>query len=282
MIISASRRTDIPAFYAEDFLDDLEIGYTDVANPFNPKQTRVVDLTPEAVDAIVFWTRYPQPILKYLELLNRAGYDYVFLYTITGYSKILEPNTPDMIKAVDCFRQLSDQIGPAKVIWRYDPIVISRISDEDYHTENFDTLAGMLSDYTDKVIISFLDFYKKLTPRFAKLKQEYNLTIDDIRETPEKAVSLARQIKQIADSYGLAIQSCAESDIIAESGITPGGCIDSGYLSGVFDKPFTSHKDKNQRDNCLCHESADIGSYNTCKFGCTYCYASGGDIPQRG
>jgi DNA repair photolyase len=273
MIISASRRTDIPAFFVDRFMEDLEIGRTEIVNPFNPKQTKVVDLTPEAVDAIVFWTRYPQPLLKYLDKISQAGYDFIFLYTVTGYPKILEPNVPEIVKTIDCFKRLSDMIGPAKVIWRYDPIVISRITDEAFHLENFEKLSHMLSGYTPKVIISFLDFYKKLGPRFRRLENEYNIVVDNIMQVPKEAIGLARQIREIAESHNLDIQTCAEDEFLAESGIKPGACIDSLYLSEIFKKPFPSKKDCHQRASCLCNESIDIGRYSTCKFKCVYCYA---------
>ena len=273
MIISASRRTDIPAFFVDRLMENLEIGRAEITNPFNPKQSRIIDLTPEAVDAFVFWTRYPQPMLNYLDKISGAGYDFIFLFTLTGYPKILEPNAPEMIKAVDCFKRLSDIIGPARVIWRYDPIVISSITDEAFQLENFARLAHLLSGYTSKVIVSFLDFYKKLGPRFARLESEYNITISDIARTPKKAISLARQLKVIAENYNLKIQSCAENEFLAESGIKPGACIDSRYLSEIFKKQLSAKKDNNQRAGCLCNESADIGSYSTCKFNCVYCYA---------
>ena len=273
MIISTSRRTDIPAFFVDRFMEDLEIGQTKIANPFNPRQTKIVSLTPEAVDAIVFWTRYPRPMFKYLDRICRAGYDYIFLCTISGYPKIFEPNVPDMIKAVDCFKRLSEMIGPAKVIWRYDPIVLSRITDETYHLENFERLSQMLSGYTSKVIISFLDFYKKLGTRFTRLENEYNIAIDDAMQTPEKAIDLARRIREIAESHNLSIQTCAEDAFLAESGIKPGACIDGQYLTEVFKKSFPSKKDCHQRASCLCSESIDIGRYSTCKFNCVYCYA---------
>lgn len=273
MIISASRRTDMPAFFADRIMEDLEIGQAEITNPFNPKQSRIIDLTPEAVDAIIFWTRYPQPMLKYLDKISGAGYDFIFLFTLTGYPKILEPNAPEIIKAVDCFKRLSDMISPAKVIWRYDPIVISGITDEVFQLENFARLSQMLSGYTTKVIISFLDFYKKLGPRFKRLESEYNITIRDIMQTPEKAVSLARQLREIAESHSLKMRSCAENEFLAKSGIKAGACIDSLYLTEIFKKPFSLKKDSHQRAACLCDESIDIGHYNTCKFNCAYCYA---------
>ena len=273
MIISASRRTDIPAFYADWFFKSLKRERLEVRNPFNPKQVTKVDLSPHKVDAIVFWTRYPEPLLKYLSEIDKIGYKYIFLFTITGYPDSLEPKAPKIQQAIESFKRLSDMTGRQKVIWRYDPIVVSNVTDEFYHFRNFEKLAASLSGYTDKVIISFLDFYRKLRPRFKALYDQYGLKITDVMHKQGKALLIGRRLKEISDSYGLAIQSCAEEEFLKQSGIHPGACIDGDYLEKIFSKKIVIKKDPHQRKNCLCNQSVDIGQYNSCRFNCRYCYA---------
>jgi DNA repair photolyase len=273
MIISASRRTDIPAFFAPEIYEALKKGRLTVANPFNPKQIRTVNLQPEAVDAIVFWTRYPKPLFKYLPQIDSLGHRCLFLFTITGYPESLEPSLPPVEKITDCFKKLSEKIGSSKVIWRYDPIVVSNVTDQNYHVDNFDRLAKILSGYSHKVIVSYLDIYRKLKPRFKRLSQQRGIEIEDFAADKENAIRLFKQLKSIADYNRFQIQSCAEDKFLEKSGIPAGACIDSDYLEKVFQKKFDSRKDPNQRNNCRCCVSIDIGSYNTCKFNCLYCYA---------
>lgn len=273
MIISASRRTDIPAFYAEWLFESLKRGWLEVKNPFNPKQVKKVDLDLYKVDAIVFWTRYPKPLFKYLGEIDRRGYKYIFLFTITGYPDSLEPKAPIIQQSIESFKRLSDTIGQQLVIWRYDPIVISNITDEFYHLSNFERLAESLSGYTNKVIISFLDFYRKLRPRFKTLYDQYGIKITDVTKEKDKAISIGRRLKEISDFYDMTIQSCAEEEFLKQSGVHPGACIDGNYLEKIFNKKIVIKKDPNQRKYCLCNQSVDIGQYNTCRFNCRYCYA---------
>lgn len=272
MIISASRRTDIPAFYSRWLMNRLKGGYVDVVNPFNPNQVRRVDLIPEAVHAIVFWTRNARPILKYLSEIDRAGYRYYFLYTITGYPKELEENLPSPKVAIRTFKELSDSIGPKRVICRYDPIILSSITDRDYHRHNFERIAGALSGYTTRVIISFVDIYRKVRRKLRKLSDEKKVEWYDIGS--QEGVELAAELKEIAESLGLGIRSCAEEIDLTAAGIIPGKCIDNELLNLLFDLKLPYKKDPHQRKSCLCTRSVDIGAYDTCGYRCIYCYAN--------
>ena len=254
-------------------MQNLKRGSVQIANPFNPRQIRSTDLRPEAVHAIVFWTRYPQPLLKYLPDLIRAGYQFVFQFTLTGYPKIFEPGMPPLEKSISLFKKLADMIGPSKVIWRYDPIVISDITDENFHTENFGKLADSLHSHTGRIVVSHLDFYRKLAPRFNRLAKQNGIKIIDVLQNPKRALRLLTKIKQIADDCRLLIQTCAEDKFLAKSGIPPGACIDGPLLSELTGRKIIYKKDKHQRPNCRCTESVDIGSYDSCRFGCIYCYA---------
>jgi DNA repair photolyase len=272
MIVSASRRTDIPAFYSEWLARRLRAGYVDVANPFNPRQHRRVDLRPESVDAIVFWTRNARPLLKYLPEIDRTGYRYYFLYTITGYPKELEENLPPLQSAVETFKRLSDTIGLDQVVWRYDPIIISSISGPDYHRRNFEKIAATLSGHTGRVIVSFLDMYRKVERRLRKISENHGVDFPNLES--QQITDLSNDLKKIAESNDLDTQSCAENTDLSASEIRPGKCIDNDLMNLSFNLNLPYRKDPHQRKACLCTASADIGAYETCGYRCVYCYAT--------
>ncbi len=272
MIISASRRTDIPAFYSVWFLNRIKAGYVDIVNPFNPGKRKKVDLSPGSVDCVVFWTRNAVPLIKYLDELDGMGYKYIFLYTITGYPRELEENLPSLISVIDTFKKLSDKTGPERVIWRYDPIILSSPTDEKYHVDNFRNIAGQLSGYTKRVIISFVDLYKKVQSRLTKLANEKNVRFFDMdRNTCSR---LASGLEETGKNCEMEIQSCAEEIVLSSSGVMPGACIDSAYINKIFKLEIPFKKDPGQRKKCLCSRSIDIGAYNTCGYRCPYCYAN--------
>jgi hypothetical protein len=272
MIISASRRTDIPAFYSGWLMGRLKSGFADVVNPFNPNQQRRVDLGPESVDVIVFWTRNARPLLKHLPLMDEMGYGYYFLYTITGYPKVLEENLPPLQSAIGTFKRLSDSVGPERVIWRYDPTIISSITDPDYHKRNFENIARSLSHHTRRVIISFVDMYKKVERRLRKISENHG--IDFLNVETQLVTDLSSDLRKIAVSNDLEIQSCAESTDFSAAGIRPGKCIDNDLMNSSFNLNLPYRKDTHQRKACLCTASVDIGAYDTCGYRCVYCYAN--------
>lgn len=279
MIISASRRTDIPAFYAEWFANRLKAGSVEVRNPFNPHQVRRVSLARADVDAIVFWTRNPANLLPYLPLLDAQGHAYYFQVTITGYPRALERSVPGMPAAVDAFCALSDRIGPERVVWRYDPILLSNLTDAAEHKRLFDTIATRLRGRTRRVVISFADFYRK-TAR--NLRAVEGLEWHDIAASPDAMADLAAHMAAVAAENGLEIQTCAEAHDLSRFGITHGKCIDDGLLRSVFGINVNTRKDKGQRAECGCVQSVDIGAYNTCLHGCAYCYATyNGELAAR-
>src|SRR5512135_950390 len=128
MIISASRRTDIPAFYSRWFMNRVRAGYCTVPNPFNANQVKRISLLPEEVDVIVFWTRNPRPLFPFLKELDVRGVRYYFQFTLLDNPRSIDPKTPPAESALQTFRALSEQVGPARVIWRYDPLVLSQIT----------------------------------------------------------------------------------------------------------------------------------------------------------
>ncbi|WP_199248049.1 DUF1848 domain-containing protein [[Phormidium] sp. ETS-05] len=275
MIISASRRTDIPAFYPKWFMNRIRAGYCVVPNPFNPHQKQRIDLTPENVDAIVFWTRNPKPLFPYLPELDRLGYKYYFNFTLMNNPGFLDVNQLPFHIAIKTFHELSNQICKTRVIWRYDPIVFSQKTDVCFHLEQYDYIGQKLYAYTTRSVISFMDRYAKNNRRLKQIEQEQNIKFDNFEDIPEVFSNFLPSLAKLAEKYNLELFSCAEPcQLLAEYGIKPGKCIDDDYIKQVFDIEVTHKKDASQREACGCVKSQDIGIYDTCLFGCQYCYAT--------
>ncbi|TKJ42410.1 hypothetical protein CEE37_01635 [candidate division LCP-89 bacterium B3_LCP] len=272
MIISASRRTDIPAFYSDWFINRIREGFCLLQNPYNKKQVRKVDLSPDVIDAFIFWTKNPRPMFGKLSKIDDMNFDYIFLYTCNDYPEWLEPNIPNIDDRINDFRHLSDKLGPKKVIWRYDPIILTSSLNSDFHFETFKRLCSELSDYTKRVIISFVDLYSFVLKRLKRQIPEGESLFDPLT-IKMKVKSLSRKLADIAEFYKLDIFSCAELIELSGTGILPGACIDGMYLYSVFEKEFTTKKDPGQREECKCAISVDIGGYDTCMNQCPYCYA---------
>lgn len=265
MIISASRRTDIPAYYTPWFLNRVREGYVLVRNPMNIHQVSRIALNPDVVDGIVFWTKNPTPMLDKLDALR--DYMYYFQFTLTAYGQDVEPNIPDKERIViPAFQSLSDAIGPERVIWRYDPIFLSAKHTLDYHIRHFEALAKRLSPYTKQCVISFLDFYRNTARRMSAVGLQ-SFPADTQRV-------LAKAFSEIGKSYGLRLSTCSEQIDLSAYGIDHAHCIDPDLFEKLLDCPLKLGKDKNQRTECGCIESIDIGAYDTCTHGCLYCYAT--------
>ncbi len=265
MILSASRRTDIPCFYSDWFFNRIKEGVVYVKNPMNPKQVSEILLTPKLVDCIIFWTKNPAPMLNRLDELK--DYTYCYQFTLTGYGKDLEPNLPNKKEImIPIFQKLSTQIGKEKMVWRYDPIIVTNRYTISYHMKAFEQIAQSLKGYTDKVIISFLDWYVKMKRNMQDI-QVHEITQHDIEH-------LASHFAAIARDNNLTIETCAEKIDLTPYGIKHGSCIGKQWLERVLKCELKGLKDKNQRKECGCMESIEIGSYHTCINGCKYCYAN--------
>lgn len=264
MILSVSRRTDIPAHYSQWFMNRLEAGYVYSQNPMNPSQISRIPLSPDRVDCIVFWSKNPAPMLPYLSRLSK--YRYYFQFTLNAYYKDIEPFLPSLEERIHTFCELSERIGKERVIWRYDPILFTKQYTTEFHLQNFRLLAERLKGYTNRCIISFLDIYPKIK------KQISLLQILDPPLTEKRF--LAQQLAKTAYAYGLEIFSCAEKTDLSGLSIRPSSCIDPSLISSLAGMPLRALKDRNQRKECGCCESVDIGTYNTCPNGCRYCYAN--------
>jgi DNA repair photolyase len=271
MIISASRRTDIPAFYAEWFMNRIRAGFVLVHNPFNIRQVRRVSLAVPDVDALVFWTRDAKHLLHYLPELDTRGYRYYFQYTITGYPKMFERSVPDLNQALNTFRKLSDIVGPQRVLWRYDPILLSNLYGLEQHLNRFAEIASALRGKTRRVTISIADFYRKTLKNLSHID---GLAITDISKDRVLLQDLIGNLARIAEDNGLKMQTCTTQVGLSDSGIRQGKCIDDRLLKDVFGRDYPAQKDKGQRPGCTCVKSIDIGQYSTCLHGCLYCYAT--------
>ena len=265
MIVSVSRRTDIPAFHADWFFERLGEGHALSTNPMNAKQVRHVELSPEAVDGFVFWTKNPEPMLSRLDRL--APYPFYFQCTITGHGNDLEPFVPGKDALVPpAFLMLADAIGPERFIWRYDPVCISPVYTVEYHAERFDTMARALSGRVLRCTISFLDIYAKTSKQ--------RLAERGVRPPDEaEALALAASFAPSAHEAGMHVAACAEEMNLAEFGIGRARCIDAELLMALSGRRISRAKDPAQRPACGCARSVDIGTYGTCGHGCVYCYA---------
>ena len=264
MILSVSRRTDIPAFYSEWFYKRIEEGYVLVRNPMNSKQVSRIILTPGLIDCIVFWTKNPRNLMQGLDKLN--SYNYYFQFTLTSYDKTVEVNVPEKKELINAFIELSKKIGRERVIWRYDPILLTSRFNKEYHFKWYKYLAEKLHPYTQKCIISFVDLYSK-TERNTK-------SLGIIPFTDESMKEIAGEFSSIAQKYGIQLETCSEAMDFSEFGIKHGKCIDDELISRITGKTLSIGKDPNQRESCGCVKSVDIGAYNTCKHNCLYCYAN--------
>lgn len=264
-ILSVSRKTDIPAYFSEWFFNRLnagEIMYR--SNPYKPDAVTRAMFNKRDIDCIVFWTKNPAPMLDGLHRID--GYKYYFQFTLTGYGSDIEPALNDKNKLVETFRELS-KATDKHVVWRYDPIVFTKDLTMEWHLKSFARLANSLAGFTDRCVISFVDMYGFV---------EKNMRNNNLVQTPhnrEQLLSFCRELSNIANQNGMNVFTCAEAAALEETGIQHGSCIDKDLIEKIVGYPIKSHKDKGQREACLCAESVDVGKYDTCGNGCKYCYA---------
>jgi len=257
-------------------MERIDAGFVDVTNPYNSNQIKRVSLLPgkpgiktqDGVDVFIFWTRDPRNILENEEELEQRGFPFYTMVTVTGYPKELEPDMVSVREASKAIRELSRKIGPERVIWRYDPVLLSSITDVDFHRKNFAALAEYLSGFVRRVIISLYCQYRGSEQRLAGLEKAGAL---QMLNTADYHVLLA-DLAKTAATYGMEIQSCASKEDFSPYGIPPGACIDAGLIKKLWGIEFNG-KDKNQRPHCLCSQSVDIGRYGNCSAHCAYCYA---------
>lgn len=266
MIISASRRTDIPAFHGDWLISQVKAGSIQVSNPRRPSQIRQVSLRRQDVTAFVFWTKDPRPFLGHLRWLDRQGYPFLLQITLTGYGCDIEPGLPDKDALPQVLRQLAAQYGRERIVWRYDPILMSTKYDAAWHNRTFQALCEQLKEAVSQCTFSFMDPY----PRIKRWMKESGIET----VSPELRLSLARQLFTISRSCGLPLRACCEGADLAEAGIEAASCIDPERIAQISGQPVAAGRDRGQRPGCHCSPSIDIGTYGTCGHGCRYCYAA--------
>ncbi len=267
MIISASRRTDIPAFYGRWLLNRLKAGEVMVRNPMQSKQVSRIILKPEHIDALVFWTKNPEPFLPILPEIDAMGYSGYFLFTLTPYDLRLEQGVPPVEESIRVFRKLSALAGRERVVWRYDPVILTETMNAAWHASSFALFAEALAGYTERCIISFLDDYRKIRNRMRD--------IGYAAPGREEMADLAGRFAGTAGAFDIALCTCSQDIDLAHCGITHSRCIDRELIGRISGRRVGgTGKDRSQRRACGCAESRDIGSYDTCMHGCLYCYAA--------
>ncbi|WP_114861914.1 DUF1848 domain-containing protein [Azospirillum brasilense] len=265
MIVSASYKTDIPAFYGRWFLNRLEAGYCRMVNPYGG-QTHRIGLSRAEVDGFVFWTKNLGPFLPALGEVSGRGFPFVVQYSVTGLPGALERSVPDAERAVEHMARLRDRWGPRAAVWRYDPIVTADATPLSWHRETFAWLAGRMRGLTDEVVVSFLQPYRKTARNLDAAGVPWRDPDAD-----EKRALLA-ELAGIAADHGMALTLCTQPELAGVPGTAPARCVDAQRLSDVAGQAIGA-RTKGNRPGCLCAESRDIGDYDTCPHGCVYCYA---------
>lgn len=269
MIISASRRTDIPAFYSEWLINRLREGYVLVPNPRYPSRYSRLELSPQVVDCLVFWTKNPAPMLPRLAEIVALGYPFYFQFTLTPYDRDMEQNLPPKETLLKVFQKLSSMLGPERVVWRYDPVILNADLDIEYHVQQFERMATVLEGYTHRCIFSLLDLYPKV-------RRAMSSTLAQVaNEVDEAAMGrIAEGFSGTARKHQLRLFTCCESVDLSQYEIKHASCIDQGMIEEILNCKISAKKDANQRPFCGCIESVEIGTYDSCPHGCVYCYGT--------
>ncbi len=267
-IISASYRTDIPAFYSDWFENRLKAGFCLVKNPYGGKASHI-SLAREDVTAFVFWTRNIKPFENTLAQRIAGNYPFMVQFTITGYPKLIERSVIDDETAVQQIKNLALEYGPNVCVWRYDPILISNITPVEFHILNFKKLAKALSGSVSEVIVSFAHFYKKTERNLQALSQKSDFQWQD--PAANQTQELLQSMLEIATAEGIKLSICSQPEDLID-GVYPAKCIDFPGLQ-TLGAGAVKIKQKGNRPGCDCFQSRDIGAYDTCPHGCAYCYA---------
>ena len=267
MIVSASYRTDIPAFYAGWFLARLRAGFCRVANPYGGGMHEV-SLLPKVVDGFVFWTRNMRPLMADLEEVRRVA-PFTVQFTLTGYPRALESSVIAVEEGVAQLRELRRRYGARVAVWRYDPVVFAAGLTAEAHAAGFAELARALAGTVDEVVLSMVHPYKKTRRNLNRAARRYGFAWHD-PPAEEKRELLAR-LAAIAAEHGMAPTLCSQPELLVP-GLGEARCIDAERLADVAQHPIAARECGN-RPGCRCTLSRDIGAYDTCPHGCVYCYA---------
>jgi DNA repair photolyase len=302
-IISASRSTDIPAFYADWFFHRLKVGYSAWTNPFNGVKSYV---SYKNTRFIVFWSKNPNPIIPHLDYLKKRNIGSYIQYTLNDYKdEKLELGVPPLNERIDTFKKLVDTLGEGHVIWRFDPLILTKDIDIDSLLSKIEHIGDQLKGYTEKMVFSFADIlsYKKVK---GNLEKNHIVYVD---WTEPQMQEFAKKLSELNKKWGYTLATCGEKIDLKEFGIAHNHCIDYDLIVrfahedatlmkfigatikkrkyNLFNEPEPIPasaillsddryviKDGGQRDFCGCMRSKDIGEYNTCIHLCEYCYAN--------
>lgn len=269
-IISVSRRTDIPAFYGDWFMCRLDEGFAGVVSPFGGRRY-IVPLRPEDVVCFVFWSKNFNPFLENLKIIDSLGYKFYFNYTITSMPGIFE-NDVDKPVAIESLKKLSRTYSPRHINWRFDPIIISDVTNRDFYVRTFAELASELHGFVERCYISFVTNYSKVKRNFEEFERNTGVKIINCSE--DFKIDLANELADIAKHHSIQIYSCCGDYLTKTDKIRKAHCIDGGIIESLFFPEGLKYREKPTRKECGCTESSDIGAYDTCPHGCVYCYAN--------
>lgn len=279
VILSASRATDVPAFYAEWFMNRIRAGFFAWTNPFNPAQAQTVSTA--KTRAIVFWSKHPAGILAHLDELDRRGFRYYFQYTLNDYeAEGFEPRLPPLAERIALFRRLAERLGPERVVWRMDPLLPTDRLGVPELLEKAAKLAAALAPHTRKLVFSFADIED-----YPSVKRNLARAGVAAREFARAEMEeFARGLAAINRAHGLALATCAEEIDLAAHGVAHNRCVDGDLLARLWPEDGAlmeflgsraARKDQGQRPACGCLAGKDVGRYRTCPYACAYCYANG-------
>lgn len=267
-VISVSRRTDVPAYHVDWLLARLREGWCEVTHPFTGVRRRV-DLRPDAVSALVLWTRDPRPLVPHLEALAEQGYRFTFLVTINDYPRWLEPGAPDLEGVITAMTTLGERWGSDAIVWRYDPVILSDATPAAYHIERVSRLGRSLGGAVGACVTSFVDLYRKTERNLLPALEGAGVRL--LEADPARDRVLLTRMRDILSGLGITLVACCEPDL---AGVVPGAhCVDRERISRLVGRRVALPS-RPTRTGCGCHASVDIGAYDTCPRGCVYCYAN--------
>lgn len=264
-VVSVSRRTDIPAFYTDWFINRLHEGYVLYPLPWSDK-LKYLKLSAETVNCFVFWSKDYSKLIPYLHLLDSKGYKYYFHFTINNYPDTLEKHVVQFKEALKQFYKLVEHTSCDHVLWRYDPIITTKDFNTNYHLYNFESIASELKGHTRKCYVEFVDLYRKVEINFDRQKFPYT------PYTQDQKFQLVSKMATIAKKYDIDVYACCDDSLVKEN-VLKASCVDAKLIEKITGN-IPTIKQAPTRKECGCFQSVDIGEYGSCLHGCLYCYAT--------
>jgi len=263
LIVNVGGRTDIVNYYSEWLINRMNEGFAYSRNPLFQNNVSKISMKPEDIDCLIFCSKNYKPILKYMKKINEK-YRIICHYTITAYGTDIEPNVPSIEESIKTLIELSKIVGKEKVLWRYDPILLTKKYGVDKHLETFKIMAKQIAPYVQRCIFSFVEMYKKL---------DYNMP-EIISFTEDNKIKILKGIGELSKECNLYVQTCGTDENYEKYGINISGCTTKEILEQANNVKYKNVKSNPMRKGCNCIPSRDIGAYDTCLNGCKYCYAN--------